>query len=89
MQTKSQWSSNTYMPYLKEADENHLDKDAEGQRLVYGDSHIICTNTGYLLRKNDSEEVIEAIDVKQNDDGVDVEDRIIFLKEYLKQKGFL
>ncbi len=89
MQTKSQWSSNTYMPYLKEADDRHLDKDSMGQRLVYGDNHIICINTGYLLRKNDSEEVIETVDVKQNDEGVDIEDRILVLKEYIRQQGLL
>lgn len=83
MQTKSQWSSNTYMPYLKEADENHLSKDSMGQRLIYGDKHIICQNSEYILRENETERVIEIIPIHQNEDGVDTEDRIILLKQYI------
>ncbi|MBR1438723.1 MAG: hypothetical protein IJ587_09330, partial [Synergistaceae bacterium] len=88
MQTQFQWSSNTYMPYLKEVDDAHLDKDSMGQRLVYGDKHIICDNAAYLLRDNKSEEVIETIEIKQNESGVDTEDRIILLKNYLSEKNF-
>ena len=83
MQTKSQWSSNTYMPYLKEADEPHLSRDSMGQRLVYGDRHVICQNSEYLLRENTTEEVIKAFPIPQNDSGVDVEDRILLLKRII------
>lgn len=83
MQTKTQWSSNTYMPYLKAADDAHLSKDSMGQRLVYGDQHIICQNNGYLLRNNDDETIVETILVAQNEDGIDVEDRIEKLKNYI------
>ena len=51
LQTKSQWSMNTYMPFLKEADPDHLSRDSMGQRLVYGDEHIVCVNGGYELRE--------------------------------------
>ncbi len=85
MQTKSQWSSNTYMPYLKEADEVHLSRDSMGQRLVYGERHIICQNGGYLLRDNETEKVIETIPVQQNDEGIDTEDRIRLLKQYISK----
>lgn len=84
MQTRSQWSSNTYMPYLKEVDEPHLSRDSMGQRLVYGDRHIICTNSAYVLRKNETEEIIEAIPIKQNESGVDIKDRIVILTQYIK-----
>jgi len=85
MQTRSQWSSNTYMPYLKEADESHLSKDSLGQRLVYGDQHIICQNSAFALRNNDGEEVIEIIPIKQDENGIDTEDRIVLLKQYIKR----
>ena len=88
MQTKSQWSSNTYMPFLKEADDAHLDKDSMGQRLVYGDRHIVCDNAAYLLRDNETEEVVETIEIKQNELGEDTEDRVLLLKNYLKEKKF-
>ena len=48
LQTKSQWSMNTYMPFLKEADPDHLSRDSMGQRLVYGDEHIVCHAMGHL-----------------------------------------
>ena len=81
LQTKSQWSSNTYMPYLKEADDLHLSKDSMGQRLVYGDRHLVCSNDAYLLRDNETETVLKAFPIKQNEDGIDMEDRILLLKK--------
>lgn len=83
MQTKSQWSSNTYMPYLKEADDEHLSKDSMGQRLVYGDRHVVCSNAAYLLRDNETEAIIRSFPISQNEEGIDTEDRIILLKELI------
>lgn len=83
LQTKSQWSSNTYMPFLKAADDRHLSKEDLGQRLIYGDKHIICSNDAYLLRNNSDESVIETITITQNTEGIDTEDRILKLKEYI------
>lgn len=83
MQTKTQWSSNTYMPYLKAADGAHLSKDFMGQRLIYGDRHIICANNAYLLRNNDDESVIDIVRISQSEVGIDLEDRIKKLKAYI------
>ena len=74
------------MPYLKEADVAHLSKDSCGQRLVYGDVHIICANDAYLLRDNKTEEVLETLPIRQNEEGLDIEDRIELLKEYISEK---
>lgn len=84
MQTKTQWSQNTYMPYLKAADDAHLSRDDMGQRLIYGGEHIICTNNSYLRRKNEGEAIVDTISIAQNEDGIDAEDRITVLKEYIK-----
>ncbi len=85
MQTRSMWSQNTYMPYLKAADEAHLSRDDMGMRLIYGDQHIVCRNDCYLLRNNENEdEPVETLTIRQNEEGVDTEDRIIRLKEYIK-----
>ena len=83
MQTKSQWSSNTYMPYLKEADVQHLSRDSMGQRLVYGERHIICQNSAFELRDNETEEILETMPIQQNEDGIDVENRIEVLKRFI------
>ncbi len=81
MQTRSQWSQNTYMPYLKEVDDAHLDRDSMGQRLVYGDKHLICENAAYQVRWNKTEELVETIIIPQSDDGIDTIDRIKHLKQ--------
>jgi len=83
LQTKSQWSQNTYLPYLKEVDDEHLSRDSMGQRLVYGNAHIIGENDCYLLRDNETEEILETIPVQQNENGVDTEDRVLVLKKYV------
>lgn len=85
MQTRTAWSANTYMPYLKEADVIHLSRDSMGQRLVYGDKHIVCANDRFLLRKNESNEIIDTMPVQQNEDGIDMENRIIVLRDYISK----
>ena len=89
MQTKSHWSPNTYMPFLKEADEEHLSRDDMGQRLIYGDKHVICLNDGFQIRDNESEEVVDTVHVRQDEDGIDVEDRVLVLRGYLEEAGLL
>lgn len=83
MQTKTQWSQNTYMPYLKEADDVHLSRDSMGQRLVYADTYITCENGAYVVHNNEDETVIDTLTIAQNEAGIDTEDRIIKLKQYV------
>lgn len=85
MQTKTYLSQNTYVPFLKIASDAHLSRDHMGQRLIFGDEHIICTNNSYLRRKNADDAVIDTICIKQNNDGFDTEDRIVLLKDYIKK----
>ncbi len=87
MQTEKQWSENTYLPYLKVADEEHLSRDHMGQRLAYEDSYIICTNDSYLVMDNESEKIIETISIPQDEKGIDTKDRIVLLREYLLHRG--
>ncbi len=86
MKTRSQLSENSYIPFLKVASESHLSRDDMGQRLIFGDEHIICTNNSYLKRKNENEAIVDTISIAQNSDGIDTEDRIIVLKNYIKEK---
>lgn len=83
MQTKLHWSSNTYMPYLKVADEMHLSTDYMGQRLIYADRYIECENAKYVL-KDSEDNLIEEVPISQNGKKIDTEDRIIRLCEYIK-----
>lgn len=84
MQTKSQWSLNTYMPWLKESDELHLSRDHMGQRLIYEDVYIICENASYVVCRIEDDTEADRINICQNVDGLDTEDRIIKLKNILK-----
>ena len=83
MQTKTQWSQNTYMPYLKECDDAHLSKDEMGQYLVYEDVYIACENDSYGVYNNEDDSLVDTVSISQNDDGIDTEDRIIKLKKYV------
>lgn len=83
MQTKTQWSQNTYMPYLKEADDAHLSRDEFGQYLVYKDVYIACENDSYGVYKIEDDSLIDTITISQNEQGIDTEDRIIKLKKYI------
>ncbi|MCD7884645.1 MAG: DUF262 domain-containing protein [Lachnospiraceae bacterium] len=84
MQTKSQWSQNTYMPYLKETDDAHLSRDSMGQCLVYQDVYITCQNAAYIVRRNEDDSEVDKLMIEQNTDGYDTEDRVVKLKEYIQ-----
>ena len=88
MLTQTQWSSNTYIPYLKEADEKHLSRDHNGQRLVFDNCYIICEENAYVVCSISDDSEIERIVISQNESNVDTEDRIIKLKKYLASKNF-
>lgn len=102
MLTKSnRGDGSTYMPYLKAAAQDDLDHDKAswssdwGQRLIYSDFYIVCENSSYKVYKvykkeddiivNKNVEPVETIDISQNE-GIDTEDRIVKLKNYIKQK---
>lgn len=89
LQTRSAWSQNTYMPYLKAVDDAHLSRDSMGQRLEYAGVHVTCENAAYVFRTLGEEGTTEKIDVHQNEEGVDTEDRIIVLKNVLVSKRLI
>lgn len=89
LQTRSAWSQNTYMPYLKAVDDAHLSKDSMGQRIEYSDVHVTCENDAYVFTHIGEEPIIEKIGIRQNADGIDTEDRIIVLKNALVAKGLI
>lgn len=85
LQTQSQLSQNTYMPYLKAADEVHLSRDYLGQRLIYNNLHIVCENNAFVIRNNENNSIVDSVVISQNNDGIDNEDRIIKLKNYIAE----
>lgn len=84
MQTRSQISSNTYVPFLKAASEDHLSRDDYGQRLIFGDEYIVCANDAFFRKKNEDDSTVDTIKISQTEEGVDTEDRVLVLKNYIK-----
>ncbi len=76
MQTKLRWSRNTYQPFLKALDDQHLDGDDCGRSLVLGNLAVYCGNRGYEIWDIETEQIVEEIEIKQNEHGIDTEDRI-------------
>lgn len=89
MLTKSQLSENSYDPYLMVADPKHVSRDDLGQRLLYNDCYIITNNDCYLAKRTGSDEELERIPIKQDDEGIDKEDRISVLKRFIGSSELL
>lgn len=89
LQTRSAWSQNTYMPYLKAVDDAHLSRDSMGQRLEYAGIHVTCENAAYVFHTFGEESIVEKVEIQQNTDGIDIEDRITLLKNTLLAKGLM
>ena len=53
---------------------------------INGDEYIICENASYVVRNNEDESVIETIDISQNEQGIDTEDRILCLKRFIQER---
>lgn len=86
MQTETRLSEYSYYPALKAASDSHLSKKHYGDRLIFDDEYITCEKDSYLIRKNKDDSFVESIEIKQNADGIDIEDRIIVLKNYIEKK---
>lgn len=69
-------SQNSYQPFLKLIDESALSRDEMGQYLIVGDYRIECANDGFYLRNMNVDEVVEALEISQNEAGIDTENRV-------------
>ena len=82
MLTESKWSENTYQPFLKSIDEKRLSREHWGQRIIVGDKYVRCENDAYVIYMTDTNEEIIRVNITQNDQGIDTEDRIIKFKDW-------
>lgn len=87
MWTNEAVSTLAYQPFLKEIDSTLLSKDDWGMKLIANDVYVICENSGYKIFNLESNELIKSFDVPQNEDGIDLVNRIEAFKneilEYL------
>jgi len=86
MQTKSQPSSNSYVPYLKAADEAHFTKYSKGARLAYANQYVTCENSAYVIHDGETDTEVERIAIPQDEAGIDIEDRILLLKRLVQDR---
>ena len=56
-------------------DSDHLDKANTGQRLKYENKYVYCEGSAFVI-KDEMDSVIETVDISQNENGIDVENRI-------------
>lgn len=85
LQTKTNLSENTYQPFLKEVDEEHLSRDYYGKYITIGDDWYKCTNDSFVkCHRIENEDVeIDRLEIIQNNDGIDTENRIEKFRAYL------
>lgn len=69
-------SQNAYQPFLKLIDESALSRDEMGQYLIKGDYWIECANDGFYLHNMSDNEVVDFLEIKQNEAGIDIENRV-------------
>lgn len=89
MWTERNYSQNMYQPFLREIDAQHLSRDDFGMYLLYDDNYVDCANSAFIrykLNPEGEEEEIDRLDIEQNEDGIDVEDRI---QKYFRTYGIV
>lgn len=83
MWTERNLSQNSYQPFLKAVDPDHISKDDFGLRLTYDDgTYVKCENTAFVKYNSETDVEISRIDICQDDEGIDTEDRIQKIYSY-------
>lgn len=75
MVTSTKLSENSYQPFLKVIDSDHLDRDDYGTRLKYDNNFVFCESNRFVVKDSKNEEKGK-IPISQNENGIDTENRI-------------
>ena len=57
-----------------------------GKKLLYDDRYIVCENAFYMVKSIVDDSIIAKIAISQNEKGIDKEDGVQKLKNYLGSK---
>lgn len=76
MWTNEAVSSLAWQPFLKEIDSTLLSKDDWGMKLVSNDKYVVCDEDAYRIKKNENDELVKEFLVPQNENGIDLVNRI-------------
>ncbi|MDY3854445.1 MAG: DUF262 domain-containing protein [Butyribacter sp.] len=86
MQTEIQASENTYDPFLYSVLPVCITREYGGRYLHIEDDYIESENDAFVVYDWDSENEIDRLPIKQNENGIDKEDRIKKLQKYLQKR---
>ena len=86
MQTEIQASENTYDPFLYSLLPECITREYGGRYLHIEDDYIESENDAFVVYDWDSENEIDRLPIKQNENGIDKEDRIKKLQKYLQER---
>lgn len=82
--TETKWSENSYNPFLETAAHEYIDRESLGELVRWKNKIISCENDSYDIYDTNTNEN-DYIIIKQNEEGIDMEDRIIKLMSYINQ----
>lgn len=74
--TEKNVSENSFQPFLKQIDPNHLDKESNGSRLIIDGKYLYCEKDRFVLKDKDNNELGKLM-IEQNANNIDTEDRIV------------
>jgi len=81
MTTNSKWSENTYQPFLKAIDSDHLDRDDFGRTIIRNGKRVENKKDCFVVSDIATKNIVQTIQITQNQDGIDTEDRIQKMKQ--------
>ena len=80
LRTESYMSSSSYQPFLQEIDSSKIVNDDYGKSLNFGDKFVQCKNSAYVVYDSldvNTRKKLAELPIKQNENGIDIEDRIV------------
>ena len=86
--TESQWSQNSYHPFLYEVAPKLISRDDLGHIIREGENYLSCENAGFYVRVYGTDEEVEYLPVLRNEEGIDRENRIEKFREFLLNRGY-
>jgi hypothetical protein len=85
MRTRMMVSESSYMPYLMVADKPNVSWESCGKRLDYPGASVFCENHVFVAKNPYTNEEICRVDIDQDSDGYDTEDRVVKLRGFLAE----
>lgn len=85
MRTRMMVSESSYMPYLMVADKPNVSWESCGKRLDYPGASVFCENHAFVAKNPYTDEEICRVDIDQDSDGYDTEDRVVKLRGFLAE----